>query len=425
MQGTYKNLDKHGAMRAKSPHYCRPPLSIPDTGFSISTTCFLSDDESNDSMFGRKFSVQSKHTTTSSNSSEPSTKQFRIRKQSYPISRNTTSFDSFETDPTPLGVYSTLPKNFKKSDSLTWEIYPGASNSLHHKNHKILAKKTISLPLKNSFDIFNDPPKKESLSKNLPLCPKTLPRRMTRHEKYQRDNFTKNAISAPLDDFRHVGHIGLEEEEEDKSVIKNRNSNEELLRKMKSYSSMSSAGLSNRSEFSPVILSSIPIEKALKIQSQKLEKFVSSSSGIMSGTSGERYRTRSCDSSIDFVKSISSGSKASMESLDSFGQLDTESFKMTNLLSDVLGVMDGTKYRTLVGVKNMKKSNCSDVDCSIVSTDFDELRNYPDSESKKYEFVRVLSRSPESVGSSKKTSIGSRRSYNSTDLVPVLEETHS
>jgi len=189
---------------------------------------------------------------------------------------------------------------------------------------------------------------------------KSAPKKNVSTGKYQKDSFTKKAISAPLDDFRHVGHIGLEEEDT-KSVLKTRESNKEILRKMKSYSSMSSAGLSNRSEFSPVILSSIPIEKALKIQNEKLEKFVSSSSGVMSG-SMTRYRTRSCDSSVDFVKSVASSSKGSMESIDSFGKLDTDCLEMENLLSDVLGVMDGSKYRTLVGNKNPRKSNCSDID---------------------------------------------------------------
>lgn len=120
MEGLYRHVSEDYAFHKKFDSYQQSHL---DTGYSISTSCFLSDDDS--SQPSRMSSDSNVKDNTSAYFSDSSIDKKMIR-------TSVASYESFEYEDVvaPLGVYSTLPKNFKKSDSLTWEICKGLQKNL-------------------------------------------------------------------------------------------------------------------------------------------------------------------------------------------------------------------------------------------------------------------------------------------------------
>lgn len=257
---------------------------------------------------------------------------------------------------------------------------PEASKTLDQKNKKLLNNKTISLPLYKSFDIFNNSPRERVISKNL-LCPQP---RLSVKINNNNKNINKSTISAPLPDFRHIGHIS-----DDSSTINSkRRTPSGAFKTMKSFANIESD--------SPVIKHSIPVEKAMRL---KTEKFLSISSGVCS-LSSSRFKSISLDSL----------EKVENQSVESFGKMEDLNISFGNLINDVLDVMHKDEYKEIPKSKKRVVS-CSDPACSVISSTSD----YDHEKYENYENKHCLSKQESRFSSCTK-------SYRSSELVPVLEE---
>lgn len=163
---------------------------------------------------------------------------------------------------------------------------------------------------------------------------------MRRSKAKSRENLT---ISAPLGDFRHVGHIGKDGYDFGK---------EEMFQKAKkiSHGSVSSVfGVRNNSiQDSPIIRSSIPIQRAIELNTKG--KICSNSySGIIDGNISRNRHSDYSLSDLDINEFDSSFGKLNLEE---------EITQQDSLLNEVLGVMENSKYRNLpgnIGYTNKKK----------------------------------------------------------------------